>query len=38
VPGLAHMMMLERAWESVARPLLEWLERDALRDGRKPSP
>jgi non-heme chloroperoxidase len=33
VPGLAHMMMLERGWESVARPLLEWLERDALRAG-----
>ena len=26
VPGLAHMMMLERGWETVARPLLEWLE------------
>jgi len=31
VPGLAHMMMLERGWETVAQPLLEWLERDALR-------
>lgn len=31
VPGLAHMMMLERGWESVARPLLEWLEGVALR-------
>jgi pimeloyl-ACP methyl ester carboxylesterase len=30
VPGLAHMMMLERGWETVAQPLLEWLERDAL--------
>jgi len=28
VPGLAHMMMLERDWESVARPLLEWLEEE----------
>ena len=26
VPGLAHMMMLERGWESVAQPLLAWLE------------
>ena len=34
VPGLAHMMMLERGWESVARPLLEWLEGDALRSRR----
>jgi pimeloyl-ACP methyl ester carboxylesterase len=33
VPGLAHMMMLEGGWESVARPLLEWLEGDALRSG-----
>jgi pimeloyl-ACP methyl ester carboxylesterase len=31
VPRLAHMMMLERGWETVAQPLLEWLERDALR-------
>lgn len=29
VPGLAHMMMLERKWESVARPLLAWLEEEA---------
>jgi pimeloyl-ACP methyl ester carboxylesterase len=27
VPGLAHMMMLERQWETAAQPLLEWLER-----------
>ncbi len=33
VPGLAHMMMLERGWETVAQPLLEWLEGDALRGG-----
>ena len=26
VPGLAHMLMLERAWETVAEPLLGWLE------------
>ncbi|MGH8714749.1 MAG: alpha/beta hydrolase [Casimicrobiaceae bacterium] len=26
VPGLAHMLMLERDWETVARPLLAWLE------------
>mgnify|MGYP006272600069 CR=1 FL=1 len=25
VPGLAHMMMLERKWRDAARPLLEWL-------------
>ena len=25
VPGLAHMMMLERDWETVADPLLKWL-------------
>jgi pimeloyl-ACP methyl ester carboxylesterase len=31
VPGLAHMMMLERAWEAAAQPLLEWLERDVVR-------
>lgn len=29
LPGLAHMMMLERAWETVARPIAKWLE--ALR-------
>ena len=28
VPGLAHMMMLERGWENVAKPLLQWLERE----------
>ncbi|HTS24161.1 MAG TPA: alpha/beta fold hydrolase [Casimicrobiaceae bacterium] len=28
VPGLAHMLMLERAWESAAKPLLEWLEKE----------
>ena len=28
VPGLAHMMMLEMKWESVARPLLAWLEEE----------
>ena len=33
VPGLAHMMMLERGWESVAQALLEWLEREVLRSG-----
>jgi len=37
VPGLAHMMMLERGWESVAQPLLEWLERDVRRAGRSNS-
>ena len=31
LPGLAHMMMLERDWQSVARPLLAWLEREATR-------
>ena len=30
VPGLAHMMMLERRWKSVAEPLLAWIERQAL--------
>jgi len=28
VSGLAHMMMLERAWESVAKPLLDWLDEE----------
>jgi non-heme chloroperoxidase len=28
VPGLAHMMMLERRWETAAKPLLEWLEQE----------
>ncbi len=31
VPGLAHMMMLEREWETVAQPLLTWLEKDVAR-------
>jgi pimeloyl-ACP methyl ester carboxylesterase len=31
VPGLAHMMMLERGWEDVAQPLLDWLERRPRR-------
>ena len=31
VPGLAHMMMLERGWERVAQALLEWLEHEVLR-------
>jgi non-heme chloroperoxidase len=30
VRGLAHMMMLEREWETAARPILEWLERDVV--------
>jgi hypothetical protein len=25
VPGLAHMMMLERGWKTVGQPLLDWL-------------
>jgi len=29
VPGLAHMMMLERGWETVAQALLQWLEQNA---------
>ena len=29
VRGLAHMMMLERQWETAAEPLLDWLEREA---------
>jgi len=28
VPRLAHMMMLERRWETAAKLLLQWLERD----------
>jgi pimeloyl-ACP methyl ester carboxylesterase len=28
VPGLAHMMMLERQWERAAQPLLDWLKRE----------
>jgi len=31
VPGLAHMMMLERGWETVAQPLLAWLEKNVAR-------
>jgi pimeloyl-ACP methyl ester carboxylesterase len=34
VPGLAHMMMLEREWEAVAQPLLAWLEKDVVRAAR----
>jgi non-heme chloroperoxidase len=34
VPGLAHMMMLERGWENVAQPLLDWLEKDVGRTAR----
>lgn len=30
VPGLAHMMMLERGWETAAKPLLEWLESEVV--------
>ena len=30
VRGLAHMMMLEREWETAARPLLDWLEREVV--------
>ena len=30
-PGLAHMMMLERGWRTVAEPLLAWLEEDMPR-------
>jgi hypothetical protein len=30
VRGLAHMMMLERDWETAARPLLDWLEREVV--------
>ena len=29
VPGLAHMMMLENDWQTVAEPLLDWLTREA---------
>jgi pimeloyl-ACP methyl ester carboxylesterase len=38
VAGLAHMMMLERGWESVAQPMLEWLESDAPRSPARRSP
>jgi pimeloyl-ACP methyl ester carboxylesterase len=30
VDGLAHMLMLERGWMTVAQPLLAWLEKDAV--------
>jgi non-heme chloroperoxidase len=30
VPGLAHMMMLERGWETVAQPISEWLQREVV--------
>ena len=30
VRGLAHMMMLERDWETAARPLLDWLEGEVV--------
>jgi len=35
VDGLAHMMMLERGWESVAQPLLDWLEKDVGRTAKR---
>jgi len=25
LPGLAHMMMLEREWETAAQPIADWL-------------
>ena len=31
VPGLAHMMMLDRKWEAAAEPLLQWLESEVSR-------
>jgi pimeloyl-ACP methyl ester carboxylesterase len=31
VDGLAHMLMLERGWMTVAQPLLAWLESDAVK-------
>ncbi len=30
VSGLAHMLMLERDWSSVAQPLLAWLEKEVI--------
>lgn len=30
VPGLAHMLMLEREWETAARPVLNWLEQQVV--------
>jgi pimeloyl-ACP methyl ester carboxylesterase len=38
VPGLAHMMMLERGWQRVAQALLEWLEREVWRGRMEPAP
>jgi len=32
VEGLAHMLMLDRGWMSVARPLLTWLEKDVVEN------
>ena len=31
LPGLAHMLMLEPDWETAARSLLDWLEREVIR-------
>ena len=30
LPGLAHMLMLERGWKTAAQTLLSWLERDVV--------
>lgn len=35
LPGLAHMLMLERDWESVAQPLYAWLEGDSSSPNRR---
>jgi pimeloyl-ACP methyl ester carboxylesterase len=35
VPGLAHMLMLEPEWQTAARPLLDWLEREVAPRGAK---
>src|SRR5215470_12250989 len=35
VPGLAHMMMLERGWQTVTEPLLEWLEKSVAESERR---
>ena len=32
IPGLAHMMMLERDWQTAAQPLLDWLEKEVAAD------
>src|SRR5437667_5720034 len=32
IPGLAHMMMLERDWPTAAQPLLDWLEKEVAAD------